>query len=95
MYINVVHFHFISEINYLPTYLHHTTTYDGIGGESCVIVRRCTTSQPSGVIARCLGSFCDVHKPGCDSKHRRVSYDNLARSYEATRRCTTSNHNIN
>ena len=57
-----------------------------IGGESCVIVRRCTTSQPSGV--------SDVQKPGYDSKHRRVSQDNLARSYEVTRRCTTSPHNI-
>ena len=66
-----------------------------IGGESCVIVRRCTTSQPSGVIARCIGSFCDVQKPGCDSRHRRVSYDNLTRSDEVTRRCTTSPHNIN
>ena len=65
-----------------------------IGGKSCVIVRRRTTSQPSGVIARCRGSVCDVQKPGWNSKHRRVSWD-LARSYEVTRRCTTSPHNIN
>ena len=45
----------------------HTTTYDG--GESCC---NHATSQPSGVIARCIGSFCDVQKPGCDSKHRRI-----------------------
>ena len=47
----------------------HTTTYDGYisviadhRGESCVIVRRCTASQPSRVIARCLGSFCNIKK---------------------------------
>ncbi len=54
-------------------------------GESCVIVRRCTTSQPSGVLAQCLGGFWSCSKTGCDSRYCTVTYDYRATSYNVVR----------
>ena len=55
-----------------------------IGGKSCHVARRCTTSQSSGPISRCLGSFWSCSKICCDSRSCGISKYYRAMSYDVT-----------